>query len=98
MERPHSKLLAQAGLDEKSALEAIDSLRGQIGLKAAEQLTKVLETQGAVALQAALLDEVLRKSQDVTTETAKQVTIWDRINFLVQEYLLGIASASSPKD
>ena len=89
--------IAQAGLDEKSALEAIDSLRGQIGLKAAEQLTKVLETQGAVALQAALLDEVLRKSQDVTTETAKQVTIWDRINFLVQEYLLGIASASSPQ-
>ena len=89
--------IAQAGLDEKSALEAIDSLRGQIGLKAAEQLTKVLETQGAVALQAALLDEVLRKSQDVTTETAKQVTIWDRLNFLVQEYLLGIASASSPQ-
>ena len=89
--------IAQAGLDEKSALEAIDSLRGQIGLKAAEQLTKVLETQGAIALQAALLDEVLRKSQDVTTETAKQVTTWDRINFLVQEYLLGIASASSPQ-
>ena len=89
--------IAKAGLDEKSALEAIDSLRGQIGLKAAEELTNVLETQGAVALQAALLDEVLRKSQEVTTETAKQVTIWDRINFLVQEYLLGVASASSPQ-
>ena len=86
--------IAQAGIDEKSALEAIDSLRGQIGIKAAEELTKVLEIEGATALQAALLDEVLRKSQDITTETAKQVTIWDRINFAVQEYLLGTAGAS----
>ena len=73
------ELIAQASTDEKSALQAIDQLRGQIGIKAAEQLQDVLRTQGAQAASALLLDTVLSKSKEITTETQKQVGFWDRI-------------------
>ncbi len=71
--------LAQAAESEAAALKAIDGLRGQIGLKTAEELLKVLEIEGSEAAQAALLDALLSKTEDITTEVAKQVTFWDRI-------------------
>lgn len=71
--------LAQAAESEAAALKAIDGLRGQIGLKTAEELLKVLEIEGSEAAQAALLDALLGKTEDITTEVAKQVTFWDRV-------------------
>ena len=71
--------LAQAAEDEAAALKAIDGLRGQIGLKTAEELLKVLEIEGSEAAQAALLDALLNKTTAITDEVAKQVTFWDRI-------------------
>ena len=71
--------LAQAAESEAAALKAIDGLRGQIGLKTAEELLKVLEIEGSEAAQAALLDALLDKTADITGEVAKQVTFWDRI-------------------
>ena len=71
--------LAQAAESEAAALKAIDGLRGQIGLKTAEELLKVLEIEGSKAAQAALLDALLGKTEDITEEVAKQVTFWDRI-------------------
>ena len=71
--------LAQAAESEAAALKAIDGLRGQIGLKTAEELLKVLEIEGSKAAQAALLDALLGKTEGITEEVAKQVTFWDRI-------------------
>ena len=71
--------LAQAAESEAAALKAIDGLRGQIGLKTAEELLKVLEIEGSEAAQAALLDALLDKTEDITTEVAKQVGFWDRV-------------------
>ncbi len=71
--------LAQAAESEAAALKAIDSLRGQIGLKTAEELLKVLEIEGSEAAQAALLDALLDKTTEITDEVSKQVTFWDRI-------------------
>jgi hypothetical protein len=65
--------------DEKSAVEAIDRLRGQIGNKLANQLLKQVELEGSQAASAALLDAVLQKQEKITDETQRTVTLWDRI-------------------
>ena len=74
-----AEAVAEAGKDEAAALRAIDSLRGQIGIKTAEELTNVLKIEGSQAAQAALLDALLEKAAKITDETAKQVGFWDRI-------------------
>jgi len=65
--------------DERTAIEAIDKLRGEIGNKLAAQLIKQVELEGSQAASASLLDAVLSKQEKITDETQRTVTLWDRI-------------------
>jgi len=78
-----ARAVAKARLGEKETLEAINSLRSVIGNQEAESLLKTLEIKGAQAASAALLDALLQKQKDITTETASQVTFWDQIKSAV---------------
>ena len=74
-----AEAIAQARLSEADALKSIDKLAGLIGIENAENLRSVVETQGAQAASALLLDTVLEKQRELTKEAEGTANFWDRI-------------------
>jgi hypothetical protein len=87
--------IAKAGVDEQNALNAISTLRKQIGNTAAEQLMLQLQTNGAAATQAALLDLVIRKSLGITGAQEKQVEFADLLLSTWEGIVAALAGAVS---
>ena len=74
-----AEAIAAAAKDEVSALNAIESLRGQIGLEAAKQLIITLEEKGVQETTVGLLDTILKLNDDIAIAKAKNVRFTDRL-------------------
>ena len=91
-----AEAVAKARLGEKEALEAINGLRSVIGNQEADSLLKTLEIKGAQAASAALLDALLQKQKDITTETQNTVTFWDQIQSRVASITAALSGVGDP--
>lgn len=87
--------IAKAGLGEKEALDAIFSLRKQIGNEAAEQLALQLRSVGATETQAALLKIVSERNIDILVAQSKTVQFTDRLLSTFEGIVAALASAVS---
>lgn len=87
--------IAKAGLGEKEALDAIFSLRKQIGNEAAEQLALQLRSVGATEAQAALLKIVSERNIDILVAQSKTVQFTDRLLSTFEGIVAALASAVS---
>lgn len=87
--------IAKAGLGEKEALEAIFSLRKQIGNEAAEQLALQLKSVGATETQAALLKIVSERNIDILVAQSKTVQFADRLLSTWENIVAAVASSVS---
>lgn len=87
--------IAKAGLGEKEALEAIFSLRKQIGNEAAEQLALQLKSVGATETQAALLKIVSERNIDILVAQSKTVQFADRLLSTWESIVAAVASSVS---
>lgn len=74
-----AEAIVKARLGEKDALESISALAPTITLEQAQQVSKLLEAQGALAASAALQEAILAISQEDTREKEKQVGFMDRM-------------------
>jgi hypothetical protein len=87
--------IAKAGLGEKEALDAIFSLRKQIGNEAAEQLALQLKSVGATETQAALLKIVSERNIAILVAQSKTVQFTDRLLSAFENIVAALASAVS---
>lgn len=87
--------IAKAGLGEKEALDAIFSLRKQIGNEAAEQLALQLKSVGATETQAALLKIVSERNIEILVAQSKTVQFTDRLLSAWENIVAALASAVS---
>ena len=87
--------IAKAGLDEKSALTSIFSLRKEIGNEAATQLALQLRGVGVGATQAALLDIILKRSVQISVAQASQVKFTDTLLSIWEKIVAGVSTALS---
>jgi hypothetical protein len=85
--------IARAGVGEKEALDAIFSLRKEIGNEAAEQLALQLRSVGATETQAALLKLVVERNIENLVAQAKTVQFGDRLLSAWEGIVAGAASA-----
>ena len=87
--------IAKAGLGEKEALDAIFSLRKQIGNEAAEQLALQLKSVGATETQAVLLKLVSERNIDILVAQSKTVQFADRLLSTWENIVAAVASSVS---
>jgi len=87
--------IAKAGIGEKEALDAIFSLRKQIGNEAAEQLALQLRAVGATETQAALLKIVSERNIDILVAQSKTVQFADRLLSTWENIVAAVASSVS---
>ncbi len=94
-----AEAIAVAAQDEVQALNAIEKLRGIIGLEAAQQLQNTLEQEGVQTTIAGILDTVLKLNQDIAVAQAEQVTFADRLKSVwsgISDIILGIDGFKTP--
>ena len=94
-----AEAIAIAAQDEVQALNAIEKLRGIIGLEAAQQLQDTLEQKGVQTTIAGILDTVLKLNQDIAVAQAEQVTFADRLKSVwsgISDIILGIDGFKTP--
>jgi hypothetical protein len=94
-----AEAIAAAAQDEVSALNAIEQLRGVIGLEAAQQLQDTLEQEGVQTTIAGILDTVLKLNQDISVAQAEQVTFADRLKSVwlgISDIILGLDGFKTP--
>ena len=87
--------IAKAGLGEKEALDAIFSLRKQIGNETAEQLALQLKSVGVTETQAALLKVVSERNIDILVSQSKAVQFGDRLLSTWESIVAATASSVS---
>ena len=87
--------IAKAGLDEKSALTSIFSLRKEIGNEAATQLALQLRGVGVGATQAALLDIILKRSVQISVAQTSQIKFTDTLLSIWENIVAGVSTALS---
>lgn len=83
--------LAQAGLNQKNALDAIFALRTQIGNEEARSLAITLTQNGALITQQKLQELLVEESIKAKVAAASQINEWDSIRGAIAQSIVLIA-------
>lgn len=83
--------LAQAGLNQKNALDAIFALRTQIGNEEARSLAITLTQNGALVTQQKLQELLVEESIKAKVAAASQINEWDSIRGAVAQSIVLVA-------
>lgn len=83
--------LAQAGLNQKNALDAIFALRTQIGNEEARSLAITLTQNGALVTQQKLQELLVEESIKAKVAAASQINEWDSIRGAIAQSIVLVA-------